>query len=239
MSWFYRIKRHFLIKVLGALGFGSVVGFCIVSCDAKPASQADQKVSTVETTDTTAPSPDARPNEPQPADTVANAENTANADTTKPEESANDAPKANADEAQPVNDAGTAAQDDTPNQPSAETSAQDLNQQSDNRDVDKVTVVTKKTPGAIKVSYSPKNASLMVDSKIICVKSPCYIKMNDPYDAVEATIEADGYDLSTVRITKEKSKFDFKLAKTEDYTPQNTKDDKREAERLPVVLYLL
>ena len=39
MSRFYRIKRHFLIRLLSALGFGSVIAYSICSCDSKPVSQ--------------------------------------------------------------------------------------------------------------------------------------------------------------------------------------------------------
>ena len=39
MSWFYQIKRHLLIRLLSALGFGGMIAYSICSCDSKPVTQ--------------------------------------------------------------------------------------------------------------------------------------------------------------------------------------------------------
>ena len=76
MSWFYKFKRHFLIKLISALGFGGTVAFCIVGCDTKPANNAEeQKTSPEETTDAeTQPKTDAE-TATQDAEVPANPEN--------------------------------------------------------------------------------------------------------------------------------------------------------------------
>ena len=80
MRWINRIKRFFLMKVLSALGFGGVIGLCIVSCDSKPASQEDRKINMVEMGDNTGASPSI-PQESRTAENSANAENAINAGT--------------------------------------------------------------------------------------------------------------------------------------------------------------
>ena len=39
MNRLYQIKRHFLIRLLSVLGFGSVIAYSICSCESKPVSQ--------------------------------------------------------------------------------------------------------------------------------------------------------------------------------------------------------
>ena len=39
MNWFYQKKKRFLIRLIKALGFGSVIAYSICGCDSKPVSQ--------------------------------------------------------------------------------------------------------------------------------------------------------------------------------------------------------
>ena len=162
-----QVKTAFSYQSIKCSWLCGVVGFCIVSCDTKPASQAADKVCTVESSCNTAPASETRPNESHSADPVSNAENTTNTNTTKPENTADDAVNTNADGLQPVPDTGIAAQDHNRNQANAETNARDLNIAPPKRDIDKIAVVSQNTPGAIKIEFTTKNARLDIDYQTI------------------------------------------------------------------------
>ena len=94
MSWFYQKKRMFLIRLLQALGFGSVIAYSICSCDSKPNADQTNKPESqaVPSAPKTEPSQDANaapqnavaPNADSPADADANPQNAAAPNTDSP-----------------------------------------------------------------------------------------------------------------------------------------------------------
>ena len=80
MNWFNKIKRMFLIKLLRALGFGSVIAYSICGCDSKSASVDVQKPDSVQESQTANSTAETQPvEEPKTdapvVDTQENAEN--------------------------------------------------------------------------------------------------------------------------------------------------------------------
>ena len=244
MSLWHRIKRNILIKVLSALGFSGVIGFCIVSCDSKPASQENQNANTIETSGNSASPSNDKFDEPQSgSDTVEVVDNT-NADAAKPEDAGT--AELNTVESQPNSDTNMVALDNQEQQANSEAgqqhSAQVPEETKDTQPVEDVEVVSKKTEGAIKIECSPKNAVIRVNSKVICKKTPCYIKINHPENRVPAVISAEGYQKKKVVIdgSRPENTFVLENIKPPDLRKfQSNESSKPPKEKPGIMLYLI
>ena len=235
MNWFYQLKHNFLIRLLNALGFGGVIGFCIVSCDSKPASQ-DIQNNSVEIQNNTEPATDTKSVEPQPTSDTTDVVNDPNSETEKPENSVTETAYLKPEESQPNSETDTETQENQDLQ--ANTEANDSNQEpeetNDVQPVDEVEVVSKDTEGAIKISYTPQSAKLKYKNKVICKKSPCYIKINHASKRVSATISANGYITKKVVIDESRpNRNSYNLEPTPPKRPNPPR------ERHPVKLYLM
>ena len=198
MNWFYRLKRNFLIRFLNALGFGGVIGFCLAGCDSKPATQENQN-NTVEIQSNITSPTDTNQEAQTDSDSV-DVVNDAKPETEKPEIAEPETAEIKPEESQSNSETNSELQENQELQANAE--ANDSNpapeERNDVQPVDEVEVVKKRTKGAIKITYSPKDAIIKYTDKeghvkIICRESPCYIKINNSEKRVSAILSAPGY----------------------------------------------